>query len=318
MTTIVKLRPGQAIEAIGPASNRLPVLAEKIRLAHRAAQTAWAAAVDRCREAGQGLIEAKDLLAHGQWLSWLEEIGISPRTAQGYIQIARLPEDKYATVAHLGLRGVLELIAVFGADLIGAIAGEPPVLDPTAMRAQPRRQGPDFWPTPPSLIAALQRHVLPGLPDGPIWEPAAGDGRLVRTMTSAGCTVIASDLYPQDDTEPHDFLTGKPPVAGSVVVTNPPFNNTDEFLARGLALLDAQQIGGLVLLLRHDHLMSSDRADALNRAVREVHCNWRPIWIAGTSGNPRWSFHWLQWGDGPRQAPLYLTEADIAEREDEQ
>jgi hypothetical protein len=300
-------------------SNRLAVLAEKIRVAHGEAQAAWVTAIDRCREAGQGLIEAKELVPHGQWLSWLEGVGIPSRTAQNYMQLARLPEDKYATVAHLGLRRVLELIGRLGQIpelgeelvIIGGPAMSAAVLDPAAMRPQPQRYGPDFWPTPPSLIAALQNYVLPGLPEGVIWEPAAGDGRLVRAMSSAGRTVIGSDLYPRDGTDPYDFLTGEPPVADAIVVTNPPFNNSEEFLIRGLALLDAQQIGGLVLLLRHDHLMAAGKTAAFNKAVCEIHCNWRPLWIDGTAGNPCWSFHWVVWHAGPRQPPLYLTEADL-------
>jgi hypothetical protein len=93
------------------ASNRLPVLQEEIRSAHEAAIAAAQTAVDRARDAGARLIEAKSLLHHGQWLPWLKETGVSPRTAQDYMQLARLPEDKYATVAHLGIRKALAEIA---------------------------------------------------------------------------------------------------------------------------------------------------------------------------------------------------------------
>lgn len=185
--------------------------------------------------------------------------------------------------------------------------GGGPRPDEAAQRGQPSREGPDFWPTPPCLTAALVRFVLPQLPPGPIWECAAGDGRLVRAMRAAGRSVTASDLHPQDGSAPLDFLTGAAPT-GHAVVTNPPFNQTDAFLARGLELLDAGAIPALVLLLRHDHLTAAGRVAALNRAVREIHCNWRPIWIADSEGNPRWAFHWFVWGGGQRQAPLYLTE----------
>ena len=50
------------------------------------------------------------------------------------------------------------------------------------------------------------------------------------------------------------------------------------------------------------------KIEALNRAVLEVHCNWRPIWIPNTLGNPRWAFAWVYWGGGPRQPPLYVGE----------
>jgi hypothetical protein len=179
--------------------------------------------------------------------------------------------------------------------------------DPSALRPREARLGPDFWPTPPSLIDALTQHLLPRLPPGPVWECAAGDGRLVQAMWR-GRHVFASDLYPRRGGMPRDFLSVSPPAPGTLVVTNPPFNAADAFIARGLALLDAGQIAGLVLLLRHDHLTAASRVGWLNRATLEVHCNWRPLWIEGSSGQPRWSFAWITWLPlTERLAPVYLT-----------
>ena len=105
-------------------------------------------------------------------------------------------------------------------------------------------------------------------------------------------------------------------MADTVIVTNPPGNQIDKFLARCMELLDQGVIKGFVLLLRTDHLMAVGRADVFNRAVREIHCNWRPRWIAGTRGNPRWAYRWLVWHSGPRRPPLYLTEAEIEETQE--
>ena len=188
--------------------------------------------------------------------------------------------------------------------------------DPPAQRGQPRRHGPDAWSTPPDLSAALCRHVLPELPAGPVWEPAVGDGRLAAAMRRAGRHVITSDLYPQDRSAPIDFLRDPPPVgtAGVIVVTNPPFNQTDAFLARGLDLFDRGHTRGLVLLMRHDHLQAGGRVEVLNRSTFELHCCWRPVWIVGSTGNPRWSFHWITWTAGPRRAPLYVMSPDAQQR----
>jgi hypothetical protein len=166
--------------------------------------------------------------------------------------------------------------------------------DPAALRPQPRRAGPDFWPTPSCLTAALLQHVLPTLPCGPIWEPACGDGRLVDAMRSAGREVIASDLYSDPSV---DFLCAPPPAPGHLAsaLTNPPFNQLDAFLARGLALLDAGVTESLVLLWRHDAFMADCRVDALNRAALIVSCNWRARWIPGTTTSPRWICGWVTW-----------------------
>jgi hypothetical protein len=277
--------------------NRLTILTDEIRQELHAALMTMRRGYAHARNVGLRLIEAKELVQHGQWLPWLEGLGLAERTAQEYMQLGRLDETKALRVADLGLRGALEVIARRK--------------DPSALRPQPVREGPDFWPTPFDLISVLVRHVLPELPVvSPIWECAAGDGRLATAIRAAGRDVIATDLYPQDSSAPHDFLDDEVPAeaAGAIAITNPPYNKSAEFLAHGLALLDRRVIDGLVLLLRHDHLMSSEKIDAFNRAVREVHCNWRPLWIEGTDGNPRWSFHWLAWHAGPRRAPLYLRE----------
>lgn len=179
--------------------------------------------------------------------------------------------------------------------------------DPMAAQGQPGRDGPDFWPTPDCLIEAACGYVVPYLPAATIWECAAGDGRLGRAIAATGRTVVMTDKYPQDGSEPLDFTTDPPPQPGLIAMTNSPFNQIDAFLGRGLALLDGGAIIGLVLLLRHDHLMGGSKAGPLNRALKEVHCNWRPVWIPGSLGNPRWGFSWVEWGAGPRRPPVYLA-----------
>jgi hypothetical protein len=177
-----------------------------------------------------------------------------------------------------------------------------------AARGQPKRTGPDFWPTPDCLIEAACKYVLPALREALIWECAAGDGRLA---TALGAT-ITTDKFPQDGSRPHDFLIAAPPRSGLVAFTNPPYHSSAKFMRRGIELLDSYALCGLVLLLRHDHLMAAGKVDALNRAILEVHCNWRPRWIPDTAGNPRWGCSWVYWGRGRRQPPLYVEKTGEA------
>ena len=130
--------------------------------------------------------------------------------------------------------------------------------DPNAARGQPLRDGPDFWPTPDSLITAARDHVVPHLPAGQIWAIGAE---------------VMTDNNPRDGSPPLDFLTDDPTADDLIAFTNQPFNAADAFLKRGLELLGAGAIRGLVLLLRHDHFMAGSKVDALNRPVFEVHCN---------------------------------------------
>jgi hypothetical protein len=93
--------------------------------------------------------------------------------------------------------------------------------DPSAYRPQPARDDdPDFWPTTDAdLIRLLVSRVLPKLPDGIIWEAAAGGGHLVDPMRQGGRQVMATDLFSKwSDIERHDFLHGPlpPEVLGTI------------------------------------------------------------------------------------------------------
>lgn len=54
-------------------------------------------------EIGRGLIEAKELLPHGEWLPWLQErVQFTPRHAQNFMQLARAyPNAK--SISHLDM-----------------------------------------------------------------------------------------------------------------------------------------------------------------------------------------------------------------------
>jgi hypothetical protein len=71
-------------------TNRLPVLAAEIRMAHADVQEAIKTAAQRAIEAGHALIEAKELVDHGGWMPWLREhCALPDRTARLYMQVAR-------------------------------------------------------------------------------------------------------------------------------------------------------------------------------------------------------------------------------------
>jgi hypothetical protein len=169
--------------------------------------------------------------------------------------------------------------------------------DPAALRPQSKPDPRHLWPTPSCLTWALITHVLPYLPPGPIWECAAGDGRLAHAMRAVGRIVHASDIVPRGDgIERRDFLREDPPQPGLIAVTNSPFaKHLTRFMRRGLQLLDHGQIAGLVLLMRHDAFQAAERVHMVNRAAWREHCVWRAVWIEGSKGNPRWTCEWVTW-----------------------
>lgn len=79
-------------------------------------------------EIGKRLAEAKMQLSHGEWLPWLEEkVEFSERSAQQYMRLWK-EHGKSATVADLGVRKALVLLALPESEREG-FAGEKHVVD---------------------------------------------------------------------------------------------------------------------------------------------------------------------------------------------
>jgi hypothetical protein len=103
---------------------------------------------------------------------------------------------------------------------------EPQLIDgvPQLVAGRPREAA-DFYPTPPEPTEALTAAEARALARFPaIWEPAAGDGAMVRVLERAGFCVVPSDLHDRGQGYfQTDFLALDRPMA-PCVVTNPPFN----------------------------------------------------------------------------------------------
>lgn len=112
-------------------------------------------------------------------------------------------------------------------------------------------EGPDFFPTPEWATHALidnERFA------GSIWEPACGDGSMVRVLEQTGCKVEATDLFDRGYGEAGiDFLKAARLVDN--IVTNPPYNAAEGFVQAGLA----QARRKLALLLRLAFLEGGNR-----------------------------------------------------------
>jgi len=91
-------------------SNRLAVLGGEIMAAHESTKAATRSSLEHAKEAGLKLIEAKSKVPRGKWLAWLKNIGLSDRTAQLYVQVARLSPEETATVADLSLKAALKAL----------------------------------------------------------------------------------------------------------------------------------------------------------------------------------------------------------------
>lgn len=105
---------GTAIARID-ASNSLADLRERLKAEHAAVTTALKTSLTHAMAAGDILIEAKAQLKHGQWLPWLKSAGLSERTAQRYIRLARhraAIEANPTRVSDLGIGGALAMLVI--------------------------------------------------------------------------------------------------------------------------------------------------------------------------------------------------------------
>ncbi|RZS82062.1 DUF3102 family protein [Phyllobacterium myrsinacearum] len=94
-------------------SNRLPILVTEIRQSHERALVALRSAAEAARQSGDALIEAKALVGHGEWLPFLKETGVSERTAQRYMKIAKNWQaiaGKTTSVSDLSVNEALRLL----------------------------------------------------------------------------------------------------------------------------------------------------------------------------------------------------------------
>lgn len=120
------------------------------------------------------------------------------------------------------------------------------------------RRADDFYPTgqPEAIRALLARdgHIIRRL--GQVWEPACGDGALVREIRGAGIPCIASDLVDRGCAGAFaaDFF-GSDIALAPAIITNPPFNLINARDGRGRWLRHSLDLPGwdyIALLLSWD------------------------------------------------------------------
>jgi hypothetical protein len=115
--------------------------------------------------------------------------------------------------------------------------------------------GPDFFPTPRwATFALIENEKF----SGEVWECACGDGAMSRVFEESGSKVLSSDLYDRGYGEIGiDFLT--PSRRAANIVTNPPYNSAEGFVASGVKHAERK----FALLLRLAFLEGANRANTI-------------------------------------------------------
>lgn len=151
--------------------------------------------------------------------------------------------------------------------------------------------------------------LLPYLPAGAtVWEPAAGEGHLVRALEAAGREVYASEIQRGEN-----FFTHTPPVAWDIQVTNPPYSSKYQWIERSYRL---GQPWALLLPLETLGAWSAQRLFR-KYGVEVLLLNKRVNYympVKGALGSANFPSAWFCW----RLLPAPIVYGDIVPRADGQ
>ncbi|NCP11382.1 MAG: methyltransferase [Sphingomonadales bacterium] len=125
----------------------------------------------------------------------------------------------------------------------------------------------DYFPTPPWAARAacefLARELAEPLREQIVWEPACGEGHMMRGLADYFGCAFGTDVHPFDGSVPHDFLMPKLPHAMATapdwVATNPPFRLAREFVQRAIHVARR----GVVMFVRSSFTEGDERHRAI-------------------------------------------------------
>ena len=157
----------------------------------------------------------------------------------------------------------------------------------------------DFYETPPEATIALTEQL--DLPKGTrVWEPACGDGAIVRPLRDMEFDVWPSDIRPEADGFILDFLDGLN-VETDWIITNPPFNLSEEFIRRswGIGVPFAFLLKATFWNTKaHGKLFQ----DCPPTGIYPL--TWRPAMAPDRGKSPTMDFMWCSWRHKTEFQPL--------------
>jgi len=129
----------------------------------------------------------------------------------------------------------------------------------------------DFFPTPPWATRALIERVFPHLERyghckwQTVWEPACGEGHMAEVLGEYFKGIFASDIhdygYDGHGFAVADFLEASPLTRPDWIISNPPFNDSADFVLKALKLAGT----GVAMFVRLAWLESVGRYEKIFR-----------------------------------------------------
>lgn len=165
----------------------------------------------------------------------------------------------------------------------------------------------DLYQTPAWVIDALEEHICL---DGTVWEPACGEGKMVRAIEAYGAEVIATDKNNHGFAgmlKAFDFLgryLTKNEFGFDAIITNPPYGpqgkTAEAFIKRGLELLEFGDLLALLLPVDFDSAKTrakyfADCPDFAAKIVLRRRIKWFEQPAGEKSSTPSANHAWFLW-----------------------
>lgn len=166
------------------------------------------------------------------------------------------------------------------------------------------REKDDFYPTPPEPTRAILSAEFDRLSQFPtIWEPAAGDGAMIREMNAVGLSSVSSDLVDRGCGANIQSFYSYQKAPSKAILTNPPFQecNSGEWIRHAFGRLGVEYMA-LLLPLNWTGASTRGALWAEHTPARVYIMRWRIDWT-GQGANPSinaW-FVWDKAATGPTQ-----------------
>ena len=155
----------------------------------------------------------------------------------------------------------------------------------------------------PALCCAVQV-------EGPILEPCAGRGHMVRELRAQGLVARGADLYAYANSLVPDIKTGanvfdlKSLAGYRFIVTNLPYREQAAILAHLLPIAARDGVR-VAVLARSEWSSAASRRALIHENAQfagEVRLTKRPEWVRPAIASPRHWFSWFVWSSEPRPA----------------
>ena len=194
---------------------------------------------------------------------------------------------------------------------MSTLADMKPPIDPIYGESGYERRELDRYWTEPWITGVLLNSW--DMPEGRVWEPAAGRGDVVEVLQNFGFDTYASDIDMSEYLGPDPcaelnfldrFMTRDVvPFDINSVITNPPYKGklADQFVAQALELMENGQIEMAAFLLRAEWNAAKKRARLFDHEfyAGEIVLRRRPRWdwwyTEKSEHGPRHNFSWFIW-----------------------